>query len=62
MQFALREKFVYEVEMQLDKGVLRSAMTVSGAQCAMTSGELWMLLSSADNWDSSEVVSDASLL
>ena len=39
-------------------GVLRSVMTVSGGQCVMMHGALWMLQSPADSLGSSEEVSD----
>ena len=38
------------------EGVWRSATTISGAQCVMTSGMLLMLKWSADSWDSLEEV------
>jgi hypothetical protein len=38
-------------EALLLKAVWRSATTMSGAQCAMISGTMWMLVWPADSWD-----------
>ncbi len=50
MVFALKEISDFKEALPLVDG-WKSATTMSGAQCVMTSGALWMLKWLADSWD-----------